>query len=80
MIPNYHFPDAAILHPGFDLAFKAVFSRNNELTRDLIRCALDLGSELAGISFINNELSPELSPELDGSKTPEFPALPKALR
>jgi hypothetical protein len=47
MIPSFHFPDAKTLHPGFDLAFKAMFSRSKELTCDLIRCALDLKSELA---------------------------------
>jgi hypothetical protein len=57
---GYRFQDCEILRPVCDVAFKATFSKDEEMAMDLITSYVDFGKPVTSLEYINTELSPDL--------------------
>jgi hypothetical protein len=62
---GYRFRDCEILRPVCDVAFKATFSKDEEMAMDLITSYIDFGKPVTTLEYINTELSPDM----DGGKS-----------
>jgi hypothetical protein len=62
---GYRFQDCEILRPVCDVAFKATFSKDEEMAMDLITSYIDFGKPVTTLEYINTELSPDM----DGGKS-----------
>ncbi len=57
---GYRFRDCEILRPVCDVAFKATFSKDEEMAMDLITSYIDFGKPVTTLEYINTELSPDM--------------------
>ncbi|MEY3901054.1 MAG: hypothetical protein RL189_360 [Pseudomonadota bacterium] len=56
---DLYFPDAAILRPTWDRAFKAIFLRNRDLTLRFVNDFFEFESPITELTFLSTEIEPQ---------------------